>query len=148
MKAMLKNLLLGGMFILAIASPLTAVGLPQNAAAKSAADCEKRILGIPPWYRGLIDSGSDDCSLVNPNEIGGIGTFVWRIVLNAIEMAIVLTTYLTAFFIIYGGFLFMTGGNNPGQVEKARKTILNAVIGLVICMAAIALTNLVFRIVT
>ena len=41
----------------------------------------------------------------------------------------------------------MTGGALPAQLEKARKTILNAVIGLVIALAAIALTNLVFNII-
>jgi len=142
MKALFKNLLIGGLFIFMVASPVMAVTTPQTV---SAANCEARVLGIPPWYRGLTNG---DCSLKGPNDVGGLSNFIWRIVLNGIEMAIVLMTYITVFFILYGGFLYMTGGSLPGQLEKARKTILNAVVGLVICMAAIGLTNLVFSIIT
>jgi hypothetical protein len=63
-------------------------------------------------------------------------------------MAIVIVAYIAVFFLLYGGFLYLTGGALPGQIEKARKTITNAVIGLVIAMAAIALNNLVFSIIT
>ncbi len=146
MKAFMKNLLVGGLFIFMIASPVMAVTVPQTAAA--APGCEGRILGIPPWYRGLTDNNPPNCNIVPPEQVGGLSNFIWRIVLNGIEMAIVLATYITVFFIIYGGFLFLTGGALPGQTEKARKTIINAVVGLVICMAAIALTNLVFSIIT
>ena len=41
----------------------------------------------------------------------------------------------------------MTGGSVPGQIEKARKSILNAVIGLVIALGAIGITNLIFTII-
>ena len=40
----------------------------------------------------------------------------------------------------------MTGGGNPAQVEKGRKSILNAVIGLAISVSAVALTNFIFGI--
>lgn len=147
MKAFIKNFVLGGLFILAIAAPALTVATPQPALAGEA--CEGRLLGIPPWYRGLTN---DECGIVDPNTVPGAGqgisNFVWRIVLNVIEMALVATTYLTVFFILYGGFLYITGGAIPAQLEKARKTILNAVIGLVICLAAIGLTNLVFTIIS
>ena len=146
MKSFLKNLLVGGLFIFMIASPVMALTVPQTASA--APGCEGRILGIPPWYRGLTNNSPPECNLLTPEQVGGIGNFIWRIVLNGIEMAIVLATYITVFFIIYGGFLYLTGGALPGQLEKARKTLINAVVGLVICMSAIALTNLVFTIIT
>lgn len=145
MKALFKRLLLAGFFILAIASPVMTVMTPQTAYA---AGCETRLLGIPPWYRGLTNNNPPQCTIKTPQQANGIERFIWRIVLNVVEMAIVIVAYISVFFIIYGGFLYMTGGALPAQLERARKTITNAVIGLVIAMAAIALNNLIFGIIT
>ena len=90
----------------------------------------------------------DKCSLKGPDDVGGISNYIWRIVLNGIEMALVIAAYISVFFIIYGGFLFMTGGDNAGQVEKARKTLLDAIIGLVIVLGGVAITKLIFSIIT
>lgn len=144
MKKKLSTVFLAFLFVFGLASPVLALTAPQVASV-SAKDCEARVLGIPPWYRGLTQG--DNCDLKSPNDVGGIGNYIWKIVLNGIEMAIVIAAYVTIFFILYGGFLFITGGDKPGQVEKARTTILNAVIGLIIAMAAIAITNLIFSII-
>lgn len=150
MKTTIKKLLFAAVFIFAFASPVMAVVSPQTVAA--AACTEDRFLGVPPWYRGLVKTEGSGakatCNVKSPEEAGGLSAFIWLITLNVIEMAIVAMTYLAVFFIMYGGFLFMTGGNNPSQIEKGRKTILNAVIGLVICMASIAVTNLIFTVIT
>ena len=42
--------------------------------------------------------------------------------------------------IIYGGFLWMTARGNEQQVEKAKELIIAATIGLVIVLAAYAIT--------
>lgn len=145
MKKLMKSLFLGALYVFAIASPVMALASPQ---AVSAANCEQSFLGIPPWYRGLTEEKDGDCVIVSPDDVGGISNFIWRIVLNGIQMAVSLLAYVTVFFVIYGGFLYLTGGAVPAQLEKAKKTLLNAVIGLVICLSAIALTNLVFSIIT
>lgn len=146
MKKILQTLLAGGLFIFAIASPVMALTTPQTASA-AVTNCEARFMGIPPWYRGLTKNNPPTCDLKSPDEVGGLSNYIWKIVLNAIEMAIVAAAYIAVFFILYGGFLFMTGGDKPAQVEKARKTILDAVIGLVIAMAAVAIINLIFGII-
>jgi hypothetical protein len=147
MKTIFKNLLVGMFFIFAVASPVMAVTTPQTASA-AVTNCEGRILGIPPWYRGLTKNNPPTCDLKSPNDVGGIANYIWRIVLNGVEMAIVVVAYIAIFFLLYGGFLYLTGGALPAQLEKARKTITNAIIGLVIAMAAIALNNLIFGIIT
>lgn len=135
---------------LIVASFVPALVLPQNVSAASSSSCDKRFLGIPPWYRGLTNS---DCSLKSPSDFAagskdaGIGRYVWTIALNIIEIVIVLIAYMAAFYIIYGGFQFIVGGSNPGSVEKARKTITNAIIGLIIAIASIGLVNYIFSII-
>lgn len=145
MKKHFANICIALVFVFGIAAPVMSLATPQTV---SAAGCEARVLGIPPWYRGLTQNNAPTCDM-KPMGDGGIEPkkYIWTIVLNVVEMAIVIVAYIAVFFILYGGFLFMTGGSNPGQIEKARKTILNAVIGLVIAMAAIGINNLVFSII-
>ena len=140
-----KTLLISAVFIFMVAAPVMTVATPQTAAA--AGSCEGGLLGIPPWYRGLTNNDPPKCTMKTPDQVGGLSAYVWRIVLNGIDIALALLSIVTVFFILYGGFLYMTGGAVPSQLEKARKTIFNAIIGLVICMGAIAITNLVFSII-
>lgn len=143
----LKHILFAAVYVFAIAAPVATLATPTTAYAAEATSCDGRFLGIPPWYRGLTDPGND-CAIKSPGTAdGALEKFIWTIVLNVIEMVIVIVGYIAIFFIIYGGFLYMTGGANPSMIENGRKTILNAVIGLVIAMGSIALTNLLFSLI-
>lgn len=150
MKKILKNFLFAGLFAFLIASPAVIVATPQTTYAANPGNCETRFLGIPPWYRGLTKTDSTgDCAIMSPNEVSpgskdALSIFIWKIVLNVIEMALILAGWIALAFILYGGFLFITSGGNASQAEKARKSIFNAVIGLVISLGAIAISNLAF----
>ncbi len=144
MKKILKITLFASLFIFFAASPIVAVATPQTTFAAGAQNCETNVLGVPPWYRGMTEEKNGECVIQSPDELGGLSNFIWKIVLNGIQIALVLAGWIAFAFILYGGFLFITGGGNSSQIEKARKSILNAVIGLIISMGAIAITNLVF----
>jgi hypothetical protein len=107
----------------------------------------KGILTLPVWYRGLNVSDSN-CDIVAPDAVGGIGPFIWTIVLNGIDIALQLIGYIAVGYIIYGGFLMITANGAPDSIVKARKTILNAVIGLVISIGSVAVVNLIMSIIT
>lgn len=47
---------------------------------------------------------------------------------------------------IYGGFKWMTAGGNEESVEKAKKTLINAIIGLVVVLASYALTRFIVQV--
>ena len=136
-----------------IVTPIFAVVTPSSVSALTSDEtCERKILGIHPWFRGLAVRENGKCEVASPGqEIDGkvleLPGFIWRIALNAIEIALSVVGYVSFFFILYGGFQFLTGGSNPGQIEKARKTLLNAIIGLVIALGAVAVVNLTFQIV-
>jgi len=152
----MKNLLLAFGFIALIAAPITVMIAPQNTYAAGAVTdktCEVGILGIPPWYKNLaIRDGSGECTVASPgSELNSstleLSDFIWRIVMNVIEIALYLVGYISVFFVLYGGFQFLTGGDNPSKVESAKKTILNAVIGLVISISAVVIVNVIFGII-
>ena len=62
-----------------------------------------------------------------------VGTLI-RVLLSLLGAVLLL-------LIIYSGFLWMTAGGNKERVETARNYIQNAVIGLVIILAAYAITT-------
>ena len=46
-------------------------------------------------------------------------------------------------FVVIGGINYMTSSGDPGKIEKAKKTILYACIGLVIAALAFAIVNFI-----
>jgi len=55
----------------------------------------------------------------------------------------ILLSFLGVIFmvlIIYGGILWMTAGGNDQQIEKARKILINSIIGLAIVLLAYAIS--------
>ncbi len=55
---------------------------------------------------------------------------------------------IATLMVIYGGIQYLTAGGNDEQVGKAKKTIINGVIGLVICGMAYALVSVVATVIT
>lgn len=47
--------------------------------------------------------------------------------------------------VIYAGFLWMTAGGNVEQIAKAKKWLINGVVGLLIILSAYAITNFVIN---
>ncbi len=71
-----------------------------------------------------------------PGLMTTIGSIV-RVVLGLLGLLFVL-------LMLYAGLLWMTSSGNSDQVEKARGIIVQAVIGLIVIMAAYVLTVFVF----
>lgn len=115
---------------------LLSVATPQVAGAA----CNERLLTFPAWYRGLVDGS---CNIKSPNDVGGLPAFTSKISLNIIEFMLQLVGYLAVGFIIYGGFKYLTGAGASDDIAKAKRTILNAIIGLVISIFSIGIVNVV-----
>ena len=97
------------------------------------------LLGVPAWYRNLQ---KDDCSIKFPgNADGDMSRFVWMIVLNVLQAALVVVAYVAIFFIIKGGFMYITSAGSSDGMANAKQTITNAIIGLIICIAAASIVN-------
>lgn len=119
--------------------------IPTNSASAACG----QFLTFPAWYRGL-ETDSNCSGVKGPKDLGGdenkqISTYIWTIVLNVIEIAVQVVGYLAIFYIIYGGFRYITSAGAPEAHAAAMKTILHAVIGLVIAISAIAIVRLIAR---
>jgi hypothetical protein len=129
--------------VASIGGLLFATAIPQSVAAAS--NCSTSFIGFPAWYDGLTAS-STDCSIVTPDGQNGHPTltnFILRIALNILKLAMIAVGYIAAFFILYGGFQFLTSRGSPDSNAKARKTILDAAIGLVISLVAVGIVGFI-----
>ena len=119
----------------------------QPSYAQSAAEgnkCNARLLTFPAWYHGLrcmTDSGGKSNIKVGGNDGTPLENAIWIIGLNVVEILIQLVGYVSLAFIIFGGYKYMLSNGSVDGNEKGRKTILNAVIGLVISLASVAIVN-------
>ena len=62
-----------------------------------------------------------------------------------INVALSLMGILATVLIVYAGFKWMTAGGNEENVKSAQKILMAAVIGLVIILAAYAISSFVLR---
>lgn len=145
----IKNWLLPSLIVLCLGGAMTAAVLPQTTYA-AVASCTSSFLGFPAWYKGVIDEST--CNVRSPDGKQGapidpnhptLSNFIWHIGLNIVDIGLVAVIYISAIFTLYGGFLFMTSQGKPDNAAKARMTMLDAIIGLVISFAAVVAVNFI-----
>lgn len=121
---------------------------PQNAGGA----CAKNPL-FPQWYDDLCTVQNGSVKIKSPNDFKsgktaeatgrGIGLWILVIVMNIVKTLLTVVGYVSIGFVIWGGFKYMTQGDNASGTAGARKTIQNAVIGLVISMMSVAIINFI-----
>lgn len=86
--------------------------------------------------QNLTNKVGQSAELGQPKSITDIAGQLINILLGF--LGIVLLGYL-----LYAGYLWMTAGGDPGNVKKATDMIKQAIIGLVIIVAAFAISSFV-----
>lgn len=66
-----------------------------------------------------------------------------QVIVGILNAIITVSGIIAVIFVIIGGINYMTSAGDPGKIEKAKKTILYAVIGLAITVLAFAIVNFV-----
>lgn len=134
MKKVIQTWLLAASFALLAGGSTATLVIPQTASAA----CNDRVLLFPTWYQG-VEAG--ECSGISPSE--DLEKYIWTIGLNVVEMILVAVGYVSAGYLIYGGFKYMVGTGSPDKISGAKSMILNAVIGLGISFFSVAIVTLV-----
>ena len=68
---------------------------------------------------------------------------ILTIALNILQAAMVIVAYVAVGFIIKGGYMYMVSSGSPDAMAKAKNTIRDALIGLVIAISAAAIVDMV-----
>jgi hypothetical protein len=88
--------------------------------------------------QGMINPG-DNPSAVS-QQTGGESSFR-QIVLNIVNFILYFLGLIAVIMVIYGGITYVISAGNQESVEKAKKIIMYAVIGLIIVLISFALVN-------
>lgn len=70
---------------------------------------------------------------------------VMDIIVRVVNAALSFLGVFLVGFIVYGGYMWMFSGGNQERVDKARKILINSVIGAVIVLMAFAISQFVFK---
>ena len=103
------------------------------------------ILTLPTF---AANSG-DPCSQDVPAEVqaaagcGSTSNALPGVIVGIINAVIGISGLIAVVYIVVGGVQYMTSTGDPGKIEKAKKTILYAVIGMIVCVLAFAIVNFV-----
>lgn len=128
-----------------IAGMMITVGAMMPVQAFATETCAKHtFFGLDPWYAGLQCEGKDiaDINFRSDALAGTVLTIAGTVVKDLLFVA----GFAVILLIIYGGFTLMTSQGNPSGVEKGRKIITNAVIGLVIVAISYGIITVLFKI--
>lgn len=98
---------------------------------------DQSVLGFPAWFQGLQCDTTNGQTVVQIDNIND----TWVIVMNIAQWLIIAAGYVSVYFIIWAGFKYITAAGEPQKIESAKNTITNAVIGLVIVFASVAIVR-------
>ena len=88
----------------------------------------------------LVALGATSYTIENIGEQVGLGTADLKdTVINIIQWVLGILALVAVVMIIIGGFQWMTAAGNEERIEKAKKVISAAVIGLIIVLLAWAI---------
>lgn len=95
------------------------------------------ILTIKPWYSGVCKPGTNDVEIVSiPGDIV-------IIMLNVLSIGMQLAGYAAVGLVIWGGIKYILANGESGKIAAAKSTIQNALIGLLIVLAAVTIVDFV-----
>ena len=97
-------------------------------------------LFFPTWYKYL--NGVNDANGLCSPQLTKLSD-VWLILAAVIEIFMRVAALAAVGFVMYGGFQYLTSQGEPDKTSAARKTIVNALVGLTISIFATVAVNFV-----
>ena len=127
MSKKILKLILPVIILFSTFTPITLSTLPSYAAEPTTNVCNLNVPNSVKEANGCFK---------NANKEG-----LPNVVIAIINAVIGVLGLVAVIFIIIGGISYMTSSGEAAKIEKAKKTILYAVIGLGICVLAFAIVN-------
>ena len=96
-----------------------------------------------------IPAYADICSTNAPEEVlnaagcNNASDKLPSLIQNIVYSIIGVTSVIAVIFVVVGGINYMTSGGDPTKAQKAKNTIIYALIGLAICALSFAIVNFV-----
>ena len=92
---------------------------------------------------GQIGSGLNDVRGEFSGVTGDFGSAsnVTELIAVIIRVLLLIGGAVAVLFVIIGGYQYLTSGGNEEQAEKGRKTVTNAIIGVVVVVLSYTIVN-------
>jgi len=110
--------------------------------------CGGSFLGFKPWYDGLCFNNGGQAEIVPvcekdscPSNAVDLNVFVWTIVLNVLFDLGLAVGVIALAMVIYSGYMYITSQGDVGRLAKAKKSLMSAIIGVVVAMGATVIVN-------
>lgn len=94
--------------------------------------------GFPTWYEYLHVHENRGCAA----HLTGLSD-IWLIGLAVIEILLRIAILASIGFVLYAGIKYSASRGNPDKTESAKKTLEDALIGLVIAVVATAVVSFI-----
>lgn len=88
-------------------------------------------------YLGTQLGGSNQSGLPNPNPASAVPTML--------DLVFAVTASISVLMAVIGGFKYVASNGDPNQAASAKNTILYAIIGLIVVMAAYSIVTFVVK---
>ena len=115
-----------------------------------AKSCTENFFGLVPWYKYLnhkIDPVTCDFYRGSKGELNilptGKETDVVLILAALVDNLLRIAGFLAVVFVIVGAVQYITSQGNPEDTGKAKDTIINALMGLAVCIVAVAFISFI-----
>lgn len=142
--------MIGHRFFSTIATGLlaSAPGGSGSALTQLGTSCKPQqhfFLGLPTWYEYLpgqmsLPANTNATTATNSQLVCAVRieniSDIWLIVAAGIEILLRLAALAAVVFVIIGAVQFITSQGEPEAAASARKTIINALVGLLITVVA------------
>jgi cysteine-rich repeat protein len=89
-----------------------------------------------------------DLGLEQAADIGLTTTDIRTTIARIIRVFLGLLGFVAVLIVMYAGFLWMTAGGDAEKVERAKKWMINGVVGLIIILTSFAITSFILNAVT
>lgn len=122
---------------------ISSTSVPDTTKGGSIANqCSKEFLGLKPWFAYLpkdaFESGT--CNIQNFSLFGKTGTGadsqLLPVALAVADDLIRIAGLVAVAFVISGGIQLVTSQAEPDKTKRARETIINALVGMVVAIIA------------
>lgn len=97
-----------------------------------------------------VQAGLQNSGLFGLFGTGGLtgATSVTQLITEILDIMLIFAGAVAVFFVIVGGYQYLTSAGNEEAAEKGRKTLVNAIIGVVVIVMAFVIINVIVNLVS
>lgn len=93
---------------------------------------------------GVAKAQFDASSIVAPAPVDN-GTSLADLITKVVTVGLYIVGVVAVIYLIWGGISYVTAGGDAEKAGKGRTTIVNAIIGIIIIIASLAIYNTVTK---